>query len=556
MTRTLRTLCVLALVSCAPTAVTAAETARGHVYVDADADGRRDTGEAGLADVAVSNGHRVVKTDAQGRWQLEVEEGDVIFVVKPSGYRTQLAPNGVPRFYHVHRPGGTPAELDLAYPGLAPTGPLPDSIDFGLVPVDEPESFDVILFADTQPQSHVELDYIREDVLNELAGTDAAFGMTLGDFLYDDLSLFPRYLDLLGALGVPWYNVPGNHELNFLSPNDEHSLATFQRYLGPTTYSFTYGRAHFVVLDDVVYRGTSRGEEDAPVRGAGGYYGGLSERQLDWLEADLALVPDDHLVVVTMHIPLRSHVDPEAPYINVLDRDRLFRILGERDHVLSFAGHTHLVEHHHFDESDDWPGDEPLHHHVLATVCGSWWTGPHDERGVPVTVQRDGVPNGYTILSIDANEAVAHYRAAGHPADHQMRIGFDRAYHQLGAALLESYRPGELQVGPLLFDGLPSTDVYVNLFNGGPRSRVAMRVDDGPWVEMVREVREDPWVLEHMARHADTMKGWVRPVATTHLWFAGLPTEGLDAGVHRIEVRATDEYGTEHRGHRIFEVRR
>lgn len=534
-----------------------ATTARGIVFADGDADGTRDAGEPGLPDVSVSNGRDVVRTDADGRWELVVDDGDVVFVTKPARYRFVTDENGLPQFHYVHRPDGTPDDLGLAYLGIDPTGSLPASIDFGLVPwPDEPTTYDVILFADTQPQSHAELDYVRDDVVAELLGTDALFGMTLGDILYDDLSLFPRYLEIVGEIGIPWHNVPGNHELNFLAPDDARSLETYKRHLGPPSYSFTVGRAHFVVLDNVIYDGTSRGQDDANVRGSGGYTGGFTEDQLDWLEADLAHVPEDHLIVLAMHIPLRSHLNPTGRGLNVLDRERFFSILMRFDHRIAFAGHTHVVEHHWFGEEDGWRGQGDFHLHVINTVCGSWWTGPRDERGIPITLQRDGVPNGHTVLSIDGNGAVAQFRGAGLAADAQMRIGLDRAFHQLGSSMLDDYREGELWNGPVLVDELPSTAVFVNLFNGGPRSTVEMRVNDGPWLAMRREIRKDPAVTEHMIRHRETMKGWVEAVDTEHLYFADLPYETLDHGVHRIDVRARDEYGAEHSSFRLFEVRR
>lgn len=552
-------LATVGLILATPAGDAAGATARGTVYADHDGDGTRDPGEAGLAAVSVSNGHRVVRTDDDGQWELEVRDGDVIFVSKPAGFRYVTGTHGRPLFHYVHRPGGTPASLDLAYPGLEPTGPLPDAIDFGLIPWPaEPTAYEVILLSDTQPQSHAELDHVRDDVVAELLGTEALFGMNLGDILYDDLSLFPRYLQIVGTLGIPWHDVPGNHELNFLAPDDATSLETFKRFVGPTDYSFTVGRAHFVVLDNVIYHGTSRGTDDEGVRGAGGYTGGFTDRQLDWLEADLAHVPDDHLVVVAMHVPLRTHLDPgpRGRIERERERERFFAILERFDHRISFAGHTHSVEHHHFGEDDGWNGEGEFHQHVVATVSGGWWTGPRDERGIPNAMQRDGVPNGWTLLSIDGHRATAHFRGAGEPVDAQMRIGFDRAFHQLGTALLDDYREGEVWNGPLLVDELPSTEVFVNLFNGGPRSTVEMRVNGGPWVRMRREFRKDPTTVEHMARHGGTMKGWVAPVATDHIFLADLPAAGLDAGVHRIDVRARDEYGTAHTSSRLFEVRR
>ena len=57
----------------------------------------------------------------------------------------------------------------------------------------------------------------------------------MGDILFDDLSMFPRYNALIAQIGIPWYNVPGNHELNFEAESDEDSLETFKRFFGPPT---------------------------------------------------------------------------------------------------------------------------------------------------------------------------------------------------------------------------------------------------------------------------------------------------------------------------------
>ena len=100
---------------------------------------------------------------------------------------------------------GSPPNLKLRYRGIDPTGPLPDSVDFPLKKVDEPQKFDVIVFTDPQPESQVEVDFIRDDVVNGLIGTKAAFGMTTGDIMFDDLSLYPRFNRIIGQIGLPWY---------------------------------------------------------------------------------------------------------------------------------------------------------------------------------------------------------------------------------------------------------------------------------------------------------------------------------------------------------------
>jgi methionine-rich copper-binding protein CopC len=70
---------------------------------------------------------------------------------------------------------------------------------------------------------------------------------------------------------------------------------------------------------------------------------------------------------------------------------------------------------------------------------------------------------------------------------------------------------------------------------------------------MSRVVRTDPFIEELFQRESDTMKSWVEAMPTTHMWEAPLP-EGLQPGAHTITVRATDEYGRVHTGHKVFEV--
>ncbi len=195
---------------------TALPLASGTVFEDRNGNRRRDPGEPGLAGVLISNGLDVVRSGADGRYSLPIAEGDVLFVTKPAGYAPPVDGDMAPRFYYIHEPDGTPAALGLRFGGVAPTGPLPSAIDFPFDKVAEPDDFTVIWFADTQAQTPAELDYLRDDVIAELVGSEAAFGVTAGDVVYDDLTLYPRHNRLVGRIGIPWYNLPGNHDLNFL----------------------------------------------------------------------------------------------------------------------------------------------------------------------------------------------------------------------------------------------------------------------------------------------------------------------------------------------------
>ncbi|MBV8568769.1 MAG: twin-arginine translocation signal domain-containing protein, partial [Methylobacteriaceae bacterium] len=61
-------------------------TVSGFVFEDAGGTGKRSAGERGIAGVTVSNGRDVAMTDAEGRYELPIEEAAIIFVIKPTGY--------------------------------------------------------------------------------------------------------------------------------------------------------------------------------------------------------------------------------------------------------------------------------------------------------------------------------------------------------------------------------------------------------------------------------------------------------------------------------------
>ena len=526
-----------------------ADSAQGVVYVDENLNGVLDESEKGLAGVRVSNGFDVAVTDSSGRYELPVDGDTVIFVVKPADYRLPIRDDQIPQFYYVHRPQGSPKHF--RYPGVESTGPLPESIDFALIHDVEPRTFDAVLFADPQPQTEVELDYIRDDVVAELIGTPARFGMTMGDIMFDDLSFFDRYNRIIARIGVPWFNVPGNHELNFESPNDFHSLETYTRFFGPPYYSFEVGNAVFIVLDNVYYEGAAEVSADNP-NGKGSYLGKLDDRQMQWLENELSHVSNDKLVFLAMHIPLMSH-SGTIPNIHTQNGGDILALLADHPHVYSVAGHMHAAEHVYLDETGNVSDeDDRFHHHVLSTVSGSWWSGPFDERGIPTAIQSDGSPNGYHVLTVTDVEPTVRFKAASQPADYQMRITFDRAFHSDTPNGLRDFRAGELFAGKMTDVQTESTNLYVNLFDGGPRSKVAYRIDDGEYVSMRRSAERDPTFLSIMNRYGKSLKSWLTPYPSQHLWLSRLPR--LNAGTYTIEVEATDEFGQMHRAYRILEV--
>ena len=489
------------------------EYASGVVFHDRNHNGARDAFDFGVRGVAVSNGRDVTLTDWRGRYRIAVGDDTIVFVIKPEGWATPIDDNGLPRFYYIHKPQGSPT--DLAYPGVSPTGPLPDQIDFPLYRQREPRSFRVILFADTQPYSLDELNMLNRDVIAEVIGTEAAFGMTLGDLVGDDLALFEPLNESIGEIGLPWYNVIGNHDINFHAKTDRDSDESFERVYGPSTYAFSYGKVHFIVLDDIVYEGP---RDETGKRGR--YHAGISEDQLTFIGNYLETVPRDRLIVLTMHIPYKSA--PDA----IVGQGALFEILEDRPHTLSLAGHTHYQDNRFHGPDGGFDGPEPHHQLINATASGSWWLGADDEVGIPHTTMRAGAPNGYSFIQFDGHRYSILFKAARRSADHQMNIFTADATTSANAA---------------------ETEVVVNVFSGSEQTRVEMRLSESSdWTPLQREAREDPFYLAAVER--DRQRNPRPPfflpsaIKSPHLWVGALPANPLP-GTYTIEVRATDMYG-------------
>ena len=274
--------------------------ARGIVFEDRRGDGRRLPNDRGIPGVMVSNGRDVIVTAADGSWSMPVGSGDSIFVIKPSDWTTRTSPGGIPKFSYIYQPEGSPAYLGSRYPLIEPTGGLPRSLDFALVRQEEPRDFEAILLADTQPENSTELDYVRDDIVAAMLGSGAALGINHGDVVGDDLSLYDRYLQILGSTGIPWHHCPGNHDLNQAAHDDRFSRETWKRVFGARHYAFQHGNATFLILDNVEYFG----------RASGRYRGAFGARQLDFVRNVLRHVPREQLIVLCMHIPLRCYLDP------------------------------------------------------------------------------------------------------------------------------------------------------------------------------------------------------------------------------------------------------
>ena len=144
---------------------------------------------------------------------------------------------------------------------------------------------------------HQQLDFFRRAIVDEARERTEgiSFGISLGDIVGDHLDLQKEYVKVIRDMGIPWYNVIGNHDRNLDGKKEMYANETFESNFGPSTYAFRYGDTHFIVLDDIYMHLAPKGNP---------YKGGFSEDQFEFMENYVRLVGEDELIVFAYHIPI------------------------------------------------------------------------------------------------------------------------------------------------------------------------------------------------------------------------------------------------------------
>jgi predicted phosphodiesterase len=421
----------------------------------------------------------VARTDAEGRYELvsDVSRPFVSCSV-PSGFEVERNPTGTARFYQPLTPGSR--EVSAAFELRRREG--------------SDEEHAMLLLPDVQTQSPWEMERFHEQTVPDVIETVRSlgdldvFGVACGDIMYDDLSLYPEYERAVARIGVPFFQVVGNHDLDFDGETDEAATRTFSRHFGPRYYSFDRGAARYVVLDDVFYHGA-------------GYIGYVQDAQLRWLEAELEDLAPGAPVIVALHIPVRgtrhAREGLESPTVSgsVTNREALYRILEPFEaHVVS--GHTHENDH-------NWHGG--VHEHVSGTVCGAWWSGP---------ICGDGTPNGYSVYEVNGEEVRWRYKSTGHAPHHQMR----------------AYLPGADPAAP--------QELIANVWDADEGWTVDWYEDGERRGRMARRIGRDPVSLRiHSGEQLPPRRAWVDPYPR-YLYYAPVSSTASE-----IRVEATDRFG-------------
>ncbi|WP_346768945.1 calcineurin-like phosphoesterase family protein [Crystallibacter degradans] len=535
------------------------ETLDGSVFDDKNRNSVQDNGERGLGGVTVSNGRDITTTDSQGRYELPAFENMTVFATQPRGYQVPVDENNVAQFYYHHLPEGSP---ELEHGGIAPTGPLPDAVNFPLAQsqlTQSPEQH-CLIGGDIQTYTEEEVPYARAGAFADLAErTDYAGcgALFIGDVVGDDPSLYPQTRELTSMLNGPARFLPGNHDLDFDAASSEHSFDSFRANLGPEYYSYDAGKTHVVALNTVEYKSGTP------------YNGALDERQLEWLRNDIAQVPENKLIVLAAHIPLLDYADQGSSKHQVDQVKEIYQILEGRE-VIALGGHTHSIEN--LREGDSMVGWSdvfgvdglPFTHITAGAISGDWYSGRMLPEGYPLAVQRDGGLPGVLTLDIKNTDVKERFTVRGEDDSLQMALGLNTPrYRGWYAENVDNKGSAPEFTDPLTVsqeDLAGETWLTTNFWMGSTGSTIDVKIDGGDTAEAVRTQQmqgegqlvgaewSDPTAVQEQLVHGGSLADRMM-----HLWRLELPA-GLAVGEHTAEVTATDVHGREFTQTLTFEV--
>lgn len=433
----------------------------------------------GIANVVVSDGSNCVRTNADGSYRLYSDNAAFVFISTPAGYLTKVE-NSIPVFFK---------RLDVKL----------KNYDFELKKNPKNDNNHVFLAqADVQVTDNDCIDtYIKmlpdcEELINKESATKDVFSVDCGDIVGDSPSLFPAYINAVSRLDIPVYRAIGNHDMDYYGRSFETSYKTFEKYFGPTCYSFNKGKAHYIILNDNFYIGRDYF-----------YMGYIDEKTFHWLEQDLSFVNKKSPVFIVMHIPSQlqeKQLPFEYNYNTIADQ----MVNAGAFHEILKPYQTHIISGHmHYNRTLVYSPN--LMEHITGAVCGTWWR---------TDICLDGTPRGYGVYEVDGTNVKWYFKSAGYPKDYQMR----------------TYPVGSSKEYP--------TDIIANVWNWDKNWKVEWWEDGVNKGEMMHYTGNDPLAEKECSNKEKMKYDWISVNPTDHLFRATPQKDGS-----KIEVRVTDRFG-------------
>lgn len=440
----------------------------------------------GIPNVGVTDGINIVNTNKKGGYVLRTTDtNSFVYISIPSGYQVPIKDN-TPNFFHAIIDKNTPKQVY--------------NFELEKLPNNE-DKHTIITWADPQVYFEDELIELKEatddvkELIYEYYSNVPTYGLVAGDIIgySKDADLFyPPIKQLISDTGVPFFYVPGNHDVDMSSTSNALSKQIYKSAFGPNYYSFSRGKVHYIMLDNIFYNADQ-----------GGYTGYINENQMSWLEQDLKRITKGSTVILTMHIPTfspearRGEYQKELPHRVLQNRESLYALL-EPFNAHIFSGHEHYLENYKIKDN--------LFEHVHTTISGLFWMAPWSW---------DGSPRGYTVYEIDGEDITWYSKSIGKNREHQFN-----AY-------------------PVGSNAQQPNAITANVWNYDPAWKVYWYEDGIRQGEMEQFKGYDSSIVEFVKKNKHNFKHkGIGASLTDHLFFAVPKTKNS-----QIKIEVIDRFG-------------
>ena len=489
----------------------------------------------GLADVVVSDGVEVVKTDKNGVYQFKsAKKWGYVFVSIPKGY--EVVSEGVlPQFHATLTEKADKAERH----------------DFNLVKVNQ-DKYRVYFLGDMHLADRTndlnQFDNCMKEVKADIMDDDVkSYVITLGDmtwdlYWYSRNYYFPQYLKSVNyyfknaAKQVQFFHTIGNHDHDMCKDGDFNTVVEYVKDIAPTYYSFNIGDVHYIVLDDILCTNVGGAASAKPKRT---YSEEVTSEQMKWLVKDLSFVSKSTPVIVTSHAPVYAketvkNVNAVTTYYLKNSETLLSKFKGYK--VDFVTGHTHVL--YNVDKSSDG-----IYEHNAGAVCASWWWSGYLTPGIHICT--DGAPGGYSVWDITGTDKKWRYKGTGRDADEQFRsYDLNKVYFTVekDAPKVPAALKSKFEKYTDAYPKNSDNEVLINIWNWNPKWKIEIK-ENGKTLSSTRVKGYDPLHIAALtAKRFNDASLTEEPAFTTTVNYHMFKVKASSA-TSTIDIKVTDEFG-------------
>lgn len=489
----------------------------------------------GLADVVVSDGVEVVKTDKDGVYQFKsAKKWGYVFISIPKGY--EVGSEGVlPQFHATLTEKADKAERH----------------DFNLVKVNQ-EKYRVYFLGDMHLADRTndlnQFDNCMKEVKADIMDDDVkSYVITLGDmtwdlYWYSRKYYFPQYLNSVNyyfknaTKQVQFFHTIGNHDHDMCKDGDFNTVIEYVKDIAPTYYSFNIGDVHYIVLDDILCANVGGAASAKPKRT---YSEEVTSEQLKWLVKDLSFVSKNTPIIVTSHAPVYAketvkNVNAVTTYYLKNSGTLISKFKGYN--VDFVTGHTHVL--YNVDKSS-----EGIYEHNAGAVCASWWWSGYLTPGIHICT--DGAPGGYSVWDISGTDKKWRYKGTGRDADEQFRsYDLNNVYFTVekDAPKVPAALKSEFEKYTKAYPKNSDNEVLINIWNWNPKWKIEIK-ENGKTLKDTRVKGYDPLHIAALtAKRFNNSSITEEPAFTTTVNYHMFKVKASSA-TSTIDIKVTDEFG-------------